>query len=67
MVKPEEDIKTYIQEVVAIVHGNGKNKDDLIKEVREKVPGLGRKSAQIAVLLKNCFTKTDVEGLRGKR
>jgi hypothetical protein len=31
------------------------------------VPGLTRKSAQISDLLKNCFTKTEVEGLKGKR
>ena len=65
--KPEENIKNYIKEVVGIAHGNGKNKELLIKEVREKVPGLTRKSAQISDLLKNCFTKTEVEGLKGKR
>ena len=31
------------------------------------MPGLTRKSAQISDLLKNCFTKTEVEGLKGKR
>lgn len=65
--KPEENIKNYIKEVVGIAHGNGKNKEQLIKEVREKVPGLSRKSGQISDLLKNCFVKTDVEGLKGKR
>jgi len=49
------------------VHGNGKNKDDLIKEVREKVPALQRKSMQISALIKNCFTKMEVEGFKGKR
>jgi hypothetical protein len=49
------------------VHGNGKNKEDLVKEVREKVPALGRKSAHISLFVKNCFSKTEVEGLKGKR
>jgi hypothetical protein len=60
IINPEENIKNFIKEVVGIAHGNEKNKDQLIKEVREKVPGLSRKSAQISDLLKNCFTKSEV-------
>lgn len=67
VIKPEENIKTYIKEVVEIAHGSGKTKELLLKEVREKVPGLSRKSGMISDFIRDCFTKTEVEGLKGKR
>lgn len=61
------EIKPHLKQVIQIVHGNDKNKDDLIKEVREKVPTLARKSALISNFVRDYCTKTNVEGLKNKR